>query len=132
MNFAKFLRTPFFTEHLRWLLLFLFVNKLFTAHQIKKIQTQYFQGLLFIFKRSFIYCYVICMTQKQPPKVFYEKRVPENFAKFTGKNMCQSPFFNKVLIKRLWHRCFPVNFAKLSRTPFFQNISGRLLLMTVP
>ena len=26
MNFAKFLRTPFFTEHLRWLLLFLFAK----------------------------------------------------------------------------------------------------------
>ena len=30
--------------------------------------------------------------------------------------------------QRLWHRCFPVNFAKLLRTPFLQNISGRLLL----
>ena len=32
------------------------------------------------------------------------------------------------LIKRLWHRCFPVNFAKLSRTSFLQNTSGRLLV----
>ena len=30
--------------------------------------------------------------------------------------------------QRLWHRCFPVNFAKLLRTPFLQNTSGRLLL----
>ena len=30
--------------------------------------------------------------------------------------------------KRLWHRCFPVNFVKLLRTPFLQNISGRLFL----
>ena len=45
-------------------------------------------------------------------------------------------FFNKLadlrfatlLKKRLWHRCFPVNFAKLLRTPFLQNISGQLLL----
>ena len=28
--------------------------------------------------------------------------------------------------KRLWHRCFPVNFAKFLRTPFLQNTSGRL------
>ena len=49
-----------------------------------------------------------------------------NFAKFTGKHLCQSLFFNKVesfrratlLKKRLWHRCFPVNFAKFLRTPF--------------
>ena len=24
-----------------------------------------------------------------------------------------------LLKKRLWHRCFPVNFAKFLRTPFF-------------
>ena len=26
-----------------------------------------------------------------------------------------------TLKKRLWHRCFPVNFAKFRRTPFLQN-----------
>ena len=43
--------------------------------------------------------------------------------------------FNKVaalrpatlLKRRLWHRCFPVNFAKFLRTPFLQNTSGQLL-----
>ena len=59
-----------------------------------------------------------------------------NFAKFTGKHLCQSLFLNKVagmrpatlLKKKLWHRCFPVNFAKFQRTPFLHNTSGRLLL----
>ena len=45
--------------------------------------------------------------------------------------------FNKVaglrpatlLKKRLWHRCFPVNFAKFLRTRFLHNTSGRLLLL---
>ena len=32
------------------------------------------------------------------------------------------------LMKCLWHRCFPVNFAKFLRTPVLQNIPGRLLL----
>ena len=32
------------------------------------------------------------------------------------------------LKKRLPHRCFPVNFVKLLRIPFFQNSSRRLLL----
>ena len=44
--------------------------------------------------------------------------------------------FNKVaglrpatlLQKRLWHKCFPVNFAKFLRTPLLQNTSGWLLL----
>ena len=60
--------------------------------------------------------------------------VLRSFAKLTGKYLCQSLFFNKVaglrplLKKRLWYRCFPVNFAKFPRTPFSQNTSGRLFL----
>ena len=60
------------------------------------------------------------------PDVFCEKSVLVTCAKFTGKHLCQSLFFNKVadasatlLKKRLRHRCFPVNFVKFSRTPFF-------------
>ena len=61
-----------------------------------------------------------------------KKSVLRNFEKFTGKHLCQSIFFNKVaglsprlspatlLKKRLWHRCFPVNFAKFLRTPFYR------------
>ena len=63
--------------------------------------------------------------------------VLRNFSKFTGKHLYQRPFFNKLaglawpatlLKKRLWHRCFPVNFAKFLRTAFLQNTSRRLLL----
>ena len=42
-------------------------------------------------------------------------------------------FFDKVatlLKKRLWHRCFPLNFAKFLRTPFLLNTCWRLLLKT--
>ena len=64
------------------------------------------------------------------------KGVLRNFAKFRGKHLCQILFFNKVadpepatlLKKRLWHRCFPMNFAKFLRAPFSQNTYGRLLL----
>ena len=58
------------------------------------------------------------------PEVFYKKGVLRNFAKVTGKNLCQSLFIKK----RLWHSCFPVNFAKFLRTPFLQNTSWRLPL----
>ena len=34
--------------------------------------------------------------QKQPPEVSMKKGVLENFAKFAGKHLCQSLFFNKV------------------------------------
>ena len=66
--------------------------------------------------------------KKQPPEVFYKKVVLKNFAKYAGKHLCQSLFFNK---KRLWHRCFPVYFAKFLRTSFSQKTSGRLLLIIV-
>ena len=57
-----------------------------------------------------------------------EKGVLRNFTKFTGKHLCQSFRSANLLNKRLWHRCFTVNFAKFLRTPFLQNTSGRLLL----
>ena len=58
--------------------------------------------------------------------VFCKKLVLRNFAKFTAKHLCQSFFINKVegfrpailLKKRLWRRCFPVNFAKFLRRSF--------------
>ena len=63
------------------------------------------------------------------------KAVLRNFAKFTRKHLCQSLFFNKVLgwpatlLKRkLWNRCFSVNFEKLLRISFLHSTSGRLLL----
>ena len=59
--------------------------------------------------------------------MFGKKGVLRNFTKFIGKDL--SLFFNKVAgLKRLWHRYFPMNFVKVLRTSFLQNISGRLLL----
>ena len=57
--------------------------------------------------------------------MFYKKGILRSFVKFTGKHLCQSLFLIKLqpqpvtlLKKRLWHRCFPVNFAIFPRTPF--------------
>ena len=69
-------------------------------------------------------------------EVLRTKGVLKNFAKSTGKHLCQSFFFNKVadlrlatlLKKRLRHRCFPVSFAKFLRTPFFTEHLQWLLL----
>ena len=36
------------------------------------------------------------LEKQSHPKVFCKKGVLENFAKFTGKHLCQSLFFNKV------------------------------------
>ena len=54
--------------------------------------------------------------------------VLRNFTKFTGKHLCQSLFFDKVaalrpatlLRKRLWRRCFPVNFVKFLKHLFYR------------
>ena len=64
-----------------------------------------------------------CNLLKQPPELFCKIGVLRNFAKLTGKHLCHRLFFNKLqsanLLKTsLWHRCFPVNFAKVLRTPF--------------
>ena len=44
------------------------------------------------------------------------------------RGMVNQPRSATLLKKRLWRRCFPVNFAKFLRTPFLQNTSGRLLM----
>ena len=57
------------------------------------------------------------------------KGVVRNFAKFSGKFLCQIIFLIKLQVsglrpatllkKRLWHRCFPVNFVKNFINTFF-------------
>ena len=58
---------------------------------------------------------MVCENQKQSSRGALQKKgVFRNFAKFTGKQLSQNLFFNKVtglkpatsLKKRLWHRCF--------------------------
>ena len=80
---------------------------------------------------------ILIWYRRSHPEVFRKKSVLKNFAKFSGKHLCQSLFFNEVaglrpailLKNRLWHRCFPVNFAKFLKTPFFMETSGGLLLV---
>ena len=77
------------------------------------------------------------LTEAVSQRCSIKKGLLRTFAKFTGKHLCQSLFFNKVaglnnkdmsllfwpvtlLIKRLWYWCFPVNLAKFSRTPFYR------------
>ena len=64
-------------------------------------------------------------SQKQPPEVVYKKSVLRNFAKFTGKHLCQSLFFNKVegsacnaVKKESLVRGFSCEFCKISKNTF--------------
>ena len=54
------------------------------------------------------------------------KGAHKNFAKSTRKQLFQSLSIQLVTLskKGLLHRCFPMNFAKFTRTPFLQNTSG--------
>ena len=60
-----------------------------------------------------------------------KKGVVRNFTKVPGKHLCRSLIFNKkrhrtatLLKKRLWHRCFPVNFLKFQGTHFFHLVAA--------
>ena len=64
------------------------------------------------------------------------KGILRNFAKFTGKHLCQGLLSNKVaggglVFSLRIHSCFPVNFPKFLRTHFLQNTFRRLLLPIV-
>ena len=65
--------------------------------------------------------------------MFRKKDVLRNFAKFTCTRVSflmklQAWALKTLLKKRLWHRCFPVNFAKFLRTRFFTEHLWWLLL----
>ena len=96
------------------------------------------------FQTSKMEFFVKIFTSKETTPLFgsrhrrcsVKKCVLRNFAKFIGKDLCQSLSFKKVaglrpvtlLKKRLWHRRFRVNFGKFLGTPFLQNICRRPLL----
>ena len=75
-------------------------------------------------------------VQKQPPEAFCKKMCSWKFHRIHRKTPVPEAFFNEaaglrpasLLKKRIWYRCFPVNFVKFPRTAFLQNTSERLLL----
>ena len=121
-------------------------RKLCVLVRICKFMTIECRRVLSWWKSSFGYCPLvwICCDRSRNNRIIYlheralsrsshqrcslKKGVLRNFAKLTGKFLCQSLFFNKVaglrpatlLKKRLWHTCFPVNFAKFLRNLFYR------------
>ena len=69
---------------------------------------------------SFISLHYICL--EAVVRRCSSKDVLNNLANFPGKHLCWSSF----LIKRIYHRCFPVKFVEFLRTRFLQNstVSG--------
>ena len=62
--------------------------------------------------------------RKQSQECSVKKGALRNFAKFTGKHLCQRLLFNKVAGLSQVLSC---EFCEISK-PFLQNTSGRLLL----
>ena len=65
------------------------------------------------------------------PEVFCKKCVLRNFAKFTGKQLCQSFFFNKVaglrsaiLLKKTLALVFSCEFHEIAQSTFFHMFYG--------
>ena len=75
------------------------------------------------------------MSEAVVLKSSVKKDALRNFARFAGEHLCQRLSFDKIaglrpatlLKKILWHRCFPVNFVKFLRTPFFIELLWWLL-----
>ena len=118
VDFRKFLRAPFFTEHLWWLPLHQF--------EIEKIGIVRFQIILWNFA-VFVKSY-----RSSPPYVFLGKEVPKICSKFTGKPPCQSVISIKLFCKfteiTLRHGYFPLNLLHIFRVLFLDhpwgNVSG--------
>ena len=128
------------------------LSKYYSEFLIAIIRFEFRKGLLIISKKLKHYCakegiwklsyprmtsfFTWLIHEKLPfivqscPEVFCKKGVIRNFVKLIGKHLSQSLFFNKIAglatlsKKRLWYRCFPVNFVKFLSTPFLQNTSG--------
>ena len=85
---------------------------------------------------------LLCIHRSNRLRLSIIKDIIRNFSKFIREIPARESLFLKKLQiwgvrppiwfkKRLWRRCFPVNFAKFLRIPFSQNTSGRLVLYTL-
>ena len=91
-----------------------------------------------VFKRKIWNQKQFRLSRSSLPEVLCKNGIPRNFSKLTGKHLCQSLFLIEVgfrpatlFRKRVWHRCFLVNFEKFLRSPFLkENLWCLLLIIT--
>ena len=77
---------------------------------------------------SFMFSFFLQPLEAVAGRCSVKKSDLENFSKFTGKHLCQGLRPATLLKKRLWHKCFPVNFTKFLRTPFLREHLPWLLM----
>ena len=78
------------------------------------------------FTVKFELIFVLTLDKSSRPDVLCEKGVLRNFAKFTGKHLCQNLFFNKVaggacnfIKKETLTQVFSCEFCDISKNTFF-------------
>ena len=64
--------------------------------RLDKITTKYDKRVKYLQHCARLLCDNQFIIRSSHPEVFCKKAVLRNFAKFTGKHLCQSLFFNKV------------------------------------
>ena len=92
------------------------------------LKNNYTKKILYLFAILKVIRAFVPITRSSHQKCSIEIVVLKNFTKFTGKQLCQSLFFNNVadlrpailLKRRFWHRCFPVSFVKFFITSFYR------------
>ena len=92
---------------------------------LQKLQINYF---LNFFLEG---CFKLLTIRSSCPEVFSKKGVLRYFAKFTGKHLCESFFFNKVaglrpakfIEKEILAQVFSCKFCEISKNTFFHRTS---------
>ena len=99
-----------------------------TLHVSRENKTWQMRLILFFFlhfnKQPHLFCCLYCRVCLHTKQKFAHKKTSLGylFYKIIRLQGCNSTK------KTLQHRCFPVNFAKVLRTPILENICQRLLL----
>ena len=131
VKFAKYLRASFFTEHLRWLLLnFVLKQSYMTAFALSNSFLKFSENRPFWKSTLKCWCRSLAILPQIDyrnirPEVFCKNGVLRNFAKSTGKHLCQSLFFNKVAVeasnfikKETVAQVFSLEFCKIFQKTF--------------
>ena len=134
MNFVKFLRTPFFIELLRWLLLLLETMMSRTNIFLKKKKKKSSK-----LKATISSNFWKCLSHKQPSKGVLRKMCSKNMQQIYSRTTMAKCDFNKA-IKAMQSNFIEtslcvgrslVNSLHIFRTPFPKKTSGGLLLLSL-
>ena len=127
VNKVNFANTKIYTTRRIFHIHAFFISNIFISNNRLKLAKKSKQKLSNIMRLSFCYLKIIHFLYKSNGPEVFCKKVFLKILQNSQENPCvrvsfliklQAPLAT-LLKKRLWHRCFPVNFAKFLRTLFF-------------